>query len=157
MWNKPRTSQDIPYASKDVVEREVKGNLDYLKSEVDTNTTDIATNVSDIATNAADIADISAVTASWSQPARSKNTIYQNGDKVRIVTIAFYNDSGTSAAALLVKNTSPPTNEVCAYTRDSVNTLMGNFTAVIPANWYYKLNEATSTITVFKWTEVDLT
>ena len=33
-WTKPRTSQDIPFPPKDVVEREVKGNLDYLKENM---------------------------------------------------------------------------------------------------------------------------
>lgn len=54
-WATPRTSQDIPYVSKDVIEREVKGDLDYLKSAVDDNVTDIATNATNIATNVTDI------------------------------------------------------------------------------------------------------
>lgn len=56
VWNTPRTSQDIPYASKDVIEREVKGNLDYLKGVVDTNVTGIATNITGIAANAGKLA-----------------------------------------------------------------------------------------------------
>jgi len=182
-WSTPRTPEELPFPTRKIVDREIKDNLDYLKTTVDTKgvgdiladgtvpftgTLDMGTNKienvvdpttdQEAATKKYVDDNAGALSASWSQPARSKNTNYQNGANVRIVTIAFYNDTDSSACALYVEeNDSTPDVEVCVYSKDTADLQIGNFTAVIPPSWYYKLGEITSTITVYKWTEVDLT
>jgi len=166
-WTKPRTSQDIPYVNKDAIEREIKGNLDYLKTTADTTTTNVATNVTDIATNTAAIAAIDTTscvmrdgsTVAYASPsgARAKTTVYQNtSGKIRLVTIAAYNAAAGDEIVIHVGAANPPVVHVAAIVSNAADVMMGNATFFVPPSYYYEAKETVATMTISEWTEWDI-
>ena len=173
-WTKPRTSQDIPFISKDAIERETKGNLDYLKTTADTTTTNVATNTAGVATNVTDIATNTAAiaaidttscvmrdgtTVAYATPSgtRVKSTIYRNtSGKIRFVDIVCYGTDVDDALDVFVGVGTPPTVLVAAYISTSATEFYQTLTFIVPPNYYYKANESNATITIPKWTEWDI-
>ncbi len=94
---------------------------------------------------------------SQAQPAREKDTIYQNSTKIRVVTIYVTLDAAETAS-LQVLSSSPPTTIVARAWNgtDQVAAIGASMTAVILPNYYYRLASTLGTPTVGYWTEWDL-
>lgn len=152
--------------------------MDYLKGEVDTAiqkdgsvtfTADQPMGTHKITGLAAPIAsadaarktDVDTVNAklddcSHAEPARSIDTIYQNGSKIRIVTISVSYDN-TYQSRVLIGSGTPPTTQIIITDNEGAGTGMSmNFTFVVSPNWYYKLETMDGSPGVQEWQEWDL-
>ena len=176
-WATPRTSKDTPFPNKDIIEREVKNNLDYLKTEADKailkdgsvdftadqsmgsyKLTDLAAPTAD--NDAARKVDISiGCTQNDVTSSRAYATNYQNSTKTRIITVraVVYSAGGFGA---YVSSFTPPTSPVgyvstCGLA-DSSQSL--TLTFVVPPSYYYKLYRggAVGQQQIFRWMEWDL-
>ena len=160
-WFKPRTSQDIPYVNKDVIEREVKGNLDYLKTTADTTTTNIATNTAAIAVNAAKFDDCvmrdgSAVAYAAPTGTRVKDTVYQNtSGKTRLVLVTVQSAQAQGAQVYVEAADTTPDTLVASWVGDSANSV-GNISFFVTSLSYYKVATFAGTLTIVSWIEWDI-
>ena len=87
---------------------------------------------------------------SHSSPTRAKDTPYQNGSKLRFVTIGVSLDFDEAARVKIGPSSS--TTTVIAYLLDNPQ----NVSFIVPPNWYYRLEEYIGTISIDKWYEWDL-
>lgn len=94
---------------------------------------------------------------SQTQPARALDTIYQNGSKIRIITIYVTLDA-SETASLQVLSSSPPTTIVARTWNGTGQAadIGASMSAVILPNYYYRLASTLGTPTIGYWTEWDL-
>ena len=110
------------------------GSLEYLKVEVDR------------------------LDASFALPVRSLETPYQNGTKLRSISI--YGDNKTGAGIFLQARigTSSADQTIMQYNGSvaaASQTYIAGISFLVPANWYYIAYESDNT-RVLRWTEIDL-
>lgn len=116
------------------------GSVDYLKSEVDTLNIEAAKHDD----------------CSHTEPTRAMDTIYQNGSKTRIVTVAISFDAGENIQVLIGSGTPPATAILIADNPTAVDNLSMAITFPVPANWYYEIETPTGAAVKQKWHEFDL-
>lgn len=157
-WITPRTSQELPHVSKDVIEIEVKSNLEYLKDAVDDNLTTLSAEVDTVETKLDDCVMRDGSTVTYASPSgtRAKTTVYQNtSGKIRMVTICAYGAAVGDEMVFHVGSTSTPTIHIGDITGID-DTGSGNITFFVPPNYYYEAKETTATMTIAMWIEWDL-
>lgn len=126
-------------------------------ANIATNTTDIATNVTGISANATDIATVDAKlnNVSHTEPSRALDTVYQNGSKIRMVTVTLRAIDATSWVEAKVENATPPTVVIVNWLGETRNEV-GSLTFIVPPNEYYACYDGAGTPSKQEWHEWDL-
>ncbi len=108
------------------------GSLDYLKTETE--------KLDDV---------------SHAEPSRALDTIYQNGAKIRIITVSLHLGDLDLIYVHIGSGTPPTTIVAQAY-----NTIADSFympiSFVVPPNWYYRVWDAAGAPSFQDWHEWDL-
>ena len=98
-------------------------------------------------------------TASFSEPARAWDTIYQNtSGKIRVVIItAGFVGGANDTYSFKIENATPPTTTIAISDHQGAANLNQVATYIVPKNWYYRtLAGNPASIVLVKWKEFDL-
>ena len=178
-WSTPRAPEELPFPTRKIVDREIKDNLDYLKTNLGTGdvladgtvpftgTLDMGTNkIENVVDPTADqeaatkkyVDDNAGLsTATLTEPTRTKDTIYQNGSGVRFVTISVSLPDNANAMVIVGTSSPPGTvlQEILNQTGDAGPSIFA-VSFIVPPSYYYRCSEIAGTITIVEWLEYAL-
>lgn len=131
-YTTPRTWSAGETVDEDHLNEQIRDNMVYLKTEAD--------KIDDI---------------SFTKPSRTKDTIYQNSTKTRVVSVVVVQNNG-AAFNVEIGSATPPTDIVFGVGDiGAANSYTTTF--FVPPSWYYRVRETAGTITVpATWSEWDL-
>ena len=130
----PRTWTTGELVTAAMMNQDVRDNITYLKTQTDL-----------------------LYTVTHAEPVRAINVIYQNSTKIRIVTVNLgFATAAARSANFQIGAGTPPATQVYIITNAAAQpTFNMAATAVVPANWYYRVL-TTNAPTLVDWHEWDL-
>ncbi len=141
-WTAPRTWVAGETVDEDMMNEQVRDNGNYLKTEADKH-------------NDCVMRDGSTVAYASPSGTRVKDTVYQNtGGKIRLVMIGMATNA-TGWAIAYYGSANPPNIPLGAL-KDNNADGRGVITFIVPPNYYYKITEQASLVTILDWIEGDI-
>lgn len=107
-----------------------------------------------------DVVDAKLDDVSWAEPARALDTIYQNGAKIRLVTVTVGNPANDILNSFSQMGSStPPTTTVAVafnYYSSPANYNQIPMTFIVPPDYYYRVSSSGGYAKLREWHEWDL-